>query len=322
MIAIFRELNGVGAGAATLICPLYVSLCSPINLRGRLGSLFQVSLTFGILVAYFIGLVSDYLPMNFRWIFLGSCFPPIFLFTYSFFLEELELSKLPNHDEVGLFDLFVRLGDRQIQKAVLLSITLAAALQLTGISAILSFAPEIFESVFDNQLSSLLATIGVGFWNFLSTFLAVIFTDRIGRRPQLFIGLSIMFLCNLFLGIFFFLSISKSSGIISILLIMCFISSYEFSIGTLFWTLLIESFPTNIVKLCSGLMTFLHFLFSLIVIAFFNLLVDLIGDGGVFILFAMSGILSLVILVLLLPESKVKMESPNEIQNITDVSSK
>jgi MFS family permease len=198
-----------------------------------------------------------------------------------------------------------------------ISITLAAALQLTGISAILNFAPKIFAGAgMTNNLSTLLATVGVGVFNSFSTLLALALSDRFGRRTQLFVGLTVMILCDTALGVVFAIGVNQHSAWLAILFVCSFVIGFEFSIGTLFWTLLVESFESDIVALASSLMTFLHFFFSLLVIAFFNVFVDLIGSAGVFWMFASFGALSFVILFFMLPETKPNIK---QIQNDKEI---
>lgn len=52
-LVIYRILGGIGVGIASMLSPLYISEIAPAKKRGRLVALYQLAITFGILVAYF-----------------------------------------------------------------------------------------------------------------------------------------------------------------------------------------------------------------------------------------------------------------------------
>jgi len=191
---------------------------------------------------------------------------------------------------------------------MLIGLMLAVTLQLTGINAIINFAPSIFEAAgLGSDDAQLIATVGVGAWNFITTFGALFLVERVGRRPLILGGLAIMTAANVIAGVLFIWSTNNIAGILSIPVVFVFIAGFEISIGSLFWPLLTEIFPARVRDAGASLMNGIQSFFSILLALFFLPLSELIGQFTVFWIFALVGIVCFVFLWFKLPETRAEL---------------
>ena len=133
----------------------------------------------------------------------------------------------------------------------------------------------------------------------MSTFIAIALVDRIGRKPLLFTGMSIMVVTLFFLGFLFeFISSSypRISGILSVTLLFIYITGFEMGIGSLFWPLLTETFPAEYKDCGASLLNVIQWSLNILLAASFPSLVKILSQGAVFWLFALVGLLCILLL--------------------------
>merc|ERR1712137_343376 len=320
LIVIFREILGVGVGLASVVCTTYVAELAPKRFAGAIGSFFQVSLTFGILVSYLVNLAFANVPQGFRWMFLVGGIPGVLICLVYFIMPPAPSDAMTQMDNArdkysspskqGLVAVYI-LMIKQQPMCVLLGIVLAATLQLTGINAVLYYAPAIFENAgFEGASASLIATLAVGVWNFLSTFVAIFLVDRVGRRPLLLTGLAIMVVSLVILGFIFQFLSGTVSGVASIIFLFIFIIGFEMGIGSLFWPLLTETFDDEFKDAGASLMNVVQWTFNIILTAVFPSLLNLLSQAIVFWMFCVVGIICFVYLFF-------KLKEPNKSQRLS-----
>ncbi len=216
---IARFIGGVGVGISTVAAPLYISEISPPDRRGRLAGMFQFNIVFGILVAYasnacLAGLGED----AWRWMLGVEAIPALIYSLMCFGLPEsprwlisargdsaeaARILQLANpemtametdrvveqiRDSSAKHSSAERFWTWQMRVPIMLAFLVAFFNQLSGINAILYFAPRIFEMTGLGQDAALLQSIGIGVVNLLFTFVGLYLIDRLGRRTLLFIG--------------------------------------------------------------------------------------------------------------------------------------
>ncbi len=214
---VFRFLGGLGVGASSVTAPLYISEVSPRESRGRMVSMFQFNIVLGILVAY----LSNYLltgtgEQDWRWMLGVQVVPAAVFFLLLFRVPEsprwligqgrveegrqvMQLINPTTADQDVTSILTTNATDaaieggrslfaRQYRGPVMLAVLFAVFNQVSGINAIIYFAPRIFEMTGLGKGSALLSSAGLGLVNFAFTLLARQFIDRFGRRKLMFIG--------------------------------------------------------------------------------------------------------------------------------------
>ncbi|MGA3093174.1 MAG: sugar porter family MFS transporter [Terriglobales bacterium] len=333
-IAVFilaRVIGGLGIGISTVVAPMYISEIAPPKYRGRLAGLFQFNIVFGILVAYVSNaLLSGVGDNAWRWMLGVAAFPSVLYAVFCFGLPESPrwLLSRKGDREAGLQvlqriqpdaskaeiaaeadQISAASSERsssenfwtsRLRKPILLAILLAFFNQLSGINAILYFAPRIFELTGLAAKAALLQSIGIGITNLVFTFVGLWLIDRLGRRTLLYIG-SFGYIASLGLVAWAFFS-----GHLSIIpvCIFAFIAAHAVGQGTVIWVLISEIFPNRQRAEGQTLGSFTHWIFAALLTTFFPKMVSAFPPGYVFSFFAGMMVLQLIWVKTMVPETK------------------
>ncbi len=275
---VYRIIGGVGVGAASLTSPMYIAEISPARLRGRLVSLNQFAIVFGIVVVYFvnylIALQGDHawnVTTGWRWMFGSEAIPATSLLVLLFFVPESPRWLVKRGRERDARAILTRVGgaaqaDRELTEinlalshekgtvlqmfepglrvALLIGVGLAILQQITGINVVIYYAPEILKSVVRESVdAALLQTVLVGAVNMIFTIIAIWTVDKLGRKPLMLIGASGMGFCLLAMSAAAYWEIMGPSLLIFML---GYIACFAISVGPVTWVILSEIFPTKI----------------------------------------------------------------------------
>jgi sugar porter (SP) family MFS transporter len=327
-----RFIGGLGIGVATVVSPLYISEISPPRMRGRLVGLFQFNIVLGILMAF----VSNYLLGRFldeeiawRWM-LGVEAVPALLYTAMCFSLPESPRWLMVHggrrgDGVAVFrqlnpglsiaelddladTVAASVGDRataakfftrRLKVPILLAILVAFFNQLSGIGAILFFAPRIFEWTGLGKSASLLQSVGIGVTNLVFTYAGLWLIDRLGRRTLLYIG-SFGYIASL--GTCAWAFAAESYAIVP-LCIFAFIAAHAVGQGTVIWVLISEIFPNRNRAAGQALGSFTHWFFCATLTLVFPAAVAAFPPAAIFGFFCLMMVVQLVWVRLMVPET-------------------
>ena len=177
----------------------------------------------------------------------------------------------------------------------------------TGINTIIYYAPTIFKTAgFDSNISAIYATTGIGVVNFLMTVVAIYFTDRIGRKPLLYIGLTgVMFsLFALSASFGFAHIIGDSLKWFAVASLVTYIICFAMSLGPIGWILVSEIFPLRIRGIAMSICTVSNFAFNFFVVASFPVLLHRLGGAVTFFLFGIVSLLCIIFVYFFIPETK------------------
>lgn len=177
----------------------------------------------------------------------------------------------------------------------------------TGINTIIYYTATIFQNAgFSSNTSAIYATIGVGAVNFVMTIVAIAFTDRWGRKPLLYAGLSGMLIALACLGTAFRFGdiLGESLRWVAVGSVIVYIACFAFSLGPIGWIMVSEVLPLKIRGFAMGICTVANFTFNLIVVSSFPILVSKIGEGYTFWIFGVISVLCLVFVFFFVPETK------------------
>lgn len=326
--AFFRFIGGLGVGASTIAAPAYISEIAPAKDRGKLVGLYQFNIVFGILIAF----LSNYMLSNigenaWRWMMGVEAIPALIytLFTLSIpksprwlltkFRNSEALSLLqkinPNDDPEKLMieikeemkntvpneNIFLK----KYRYPLVLAFLMAFFNQLSGINALLYYAPRIFAEAGLEESSALLSSIGVGVTNLLFTLLGIVLIDRLGRRQLMYIG-SFGYIISLSLvsAAFFF----KWEGNYIPFFLFIFIAAHAIGQGTVIWVFISEIFPNHLRGSGQSFGSSIHWLLAAIVPSLIPILFSTIGAGVVFLFFAVMMVFQLLFVIFMMPETK------------------
>ena len=350
ILILSRMLVGLAVGIVNFIVPLYLSEVSPKQLRGTIVSLYQWAITAGILFSYLINAVFAHAVYNWRWMLFAGVVPGLILLIGMLFLNDTprwlvskgrydEAKKVfnkiePDMDaekEIEAIKLTLKPQQASEEKfkfkkwmimPFIAGIGIMFAQICTGINTIIYYAPTIFKTAgFDSNLNAIYATTGIGVVNFLMTIVAIFFTDRVGRKPLLYIGLTGVMLSLAALGCAFRFEELLGDNLkwIAIGSLVTYIICFAFSLGPIGWIIVSEVFPLKIRGVAMSICTLSNFAFNFFVVASFPVMLHRLGGGITFWLFSLVSLLCIIFVYYFIPETKgislEKIES-NWIKNI------
>jgi sugar porter (SP) family MFS transporter len=326
-----RVIGGLGIGISTVVAPLYISEIAPAKHRGQLAGMFQFNIVFGIVIAFVSNALLAGIGDNaWRWMLGVAAFPSLLYTLLCFFLPESPRWLLSRKgDRQGGVRILQRIEPqatlaeieaqaseimaasteqassahfwtRRLRKPIMLAIMVAFLNQLSGINAVLYFAPRIFELTGLGAKAALLQSIGIGVTNLIFTFVGLWLIDRLGRRTLLYIG-SFGYIASLSLVAWAFFT--QHYSIVPIC-IFAFIASHAIGQGTVIWVLISEIFPNRHRAEGQTLGCFTHWIFAALLTTFFPRMVSTFAPGYVFSFFAGMMVLQLIWVKLWVPETK------------------
>jgi MFS transporter, SP family, galactose:H+ symporter len=193
---------------------------------------------------------------------------------------------------------------------LIIGLGLAILQQVTGINTVIYYAPTIFQMAgFTSATTSIAATAGVGTVNLIVTIIAAFLVDRLGRRPLLLISLTGMVLGLLMLGLGFIFSHGATGGFLgtlTVISLMIYIAAFATGMGPVFWLLISEIYPLNVRGTAMSLATVANWTANFLVAVTFLSFVNVLTQGGTFLLYAVVGVLAWIFTYRLVPETKGK----------------
>lgn len=328
---IARFLGGLGVGISTVAAPLFISEISPAAYRGRLAGMFQFNIVFGILIAFVSNALLGGLGEGaWRWMLGVEAIPAIIYSVMCFGLPEsprwligrkgdreggMAVLKMI-HPEFSDQDVIAKADEifevanspkskggfwtKQLSTPILLAFLIAFFNQLSGINAVLYFAPRIFEMTGLGQSAALLQSVGIGITNLVFTFVGLYLIDRLGRRTLLYIG-SVGYITSL--GLCAWAFSSETFGIVPIC-IFAFIAAHAVGQGAVIWVFISEIFPNRHRAQGQSLGSATHWVFAALLTLFFPTMVEAFPASVVFGFFCFMMMLQLTWVKLMVPETK------------------
>lgn len=328
---ICRFVGGLGVGASSVTAPVYISEVSPAAYRGRMVALFQFNVVFGILISYlsnyFIGnyggenawrlmlgiqaipaalflLLLRWVPESPRWLLLrqnniAAAVATLKIINPTGYEADIVTIRQLQQQTSGLPE--ERLFSGKYRIPIMLAVLFAVFNQVSGINAIIYYAPRIFEMSGMGTGSSLLSTVGLGIVNFIFTLTAIRFIDRIGRRQLMLIG-TVGLIATLGLVAISFYMHTGGVAVISCLLV--YIAFFAFSQGAVIWVFISEIFPNKVRAKGQTLGSFTHWIMAAIIAFTFPYLASHVGGGHIFLFFCFMMVLQLVFVWRWMPETK------------------
>jgi MFS transporter, SP family, arabinose:H+ symporter len=326
-----RVIGGLGIGISTVVAPMYISEIAPPKYRGRLAGMFQFNIVFGILIAFVSNALLAGIGENaWRWMLGVAAFPSLIYALFCIGLPESPrwlLSRKGNREaalqvlqrarpEISKSEIAAEADaitaasteqassghfwTHRLRKPILLAILIAFFNQMSGINAILYFAPRIFELTGLAAKAALLQSIGIGVTNLIFTFVGLWLIDRLGRRTLLFIG-SFGYIASLGLAAWAFFTNHLSMVPICI---FAFIAAHSIGQGAVIWVYISEIFPNRHRAEGQTLGSFTHWIFAALLTTFFPAMVTKFPPGYVFSFFTGMMVLQLIWVKTMVQETK------------------
>ncbi len=332
-----RFISGLGIGASSMICPVYIAEMAPKAWRGRLGSMFQLGIVTGIFLTLFINARIQGLgdetwntTVGWRWMLGAEVVPAVFLLALLFFVqesprwliqagrdpearrilvgiggsahaeEEIAAVKSVTAQEEGRFS---ELFHARFRRPLLIAVLLMAFSQFSGINAIMYYSTKIFTTAGVGIADSFTASAVIGLVNVLFTFVAIALVDKAGRRPLLLVGLLVQVVALAAVGFMFRAGVQGMGLLVAIVV---FIAAFAMALGPIPWILCSEIFPTRVRGRAMSLATFVIWTSCYIVAQTFPMLNDSprIGPAITFWVYAACSLFGLLFVAVMVPETK------------------
>lgn len=338
---IFRFIGGLGVGASSVVAPMYISEIAPAKRRGQLVALYQFNIVFGILMAYFSNYLIGTANLNeaWRWMLGVEAIPALI---YSILIvkvpksprwliakkQDFDLAReiLTKTDPDGVDEAMelaiaeskeirgkvvaTALFNPKFRKISFFAFLMAFFNQMSGINAIIYFAPRIFESAGIATEDALLSTIGIGVINLVATMLGLYLIDKIGRKMLMYIG-SVGYIISLSLMAYSYFGGGISNTLLPYF-VFVFIASHAIGQGSVIWVFIAEIFPNELRAFGQSLGSFTHWILAALIANLFPFFASTFGAGSIFAFFALMMVLQLIWVAFRMPETKGK--SLEEIQ--------
>lgn len=329
----FRFVGGLGVGASSVTAPVYISEISPAESRGKMVGMFQFNVVFGIVISYLSNYLIGKMSGEHSWrLMLGIQAIPsaLFLILLRFVPESPRWQVLRRGNLAGAAKTLQVINPDNYQKEldniqandasekalghsdqllkatnkfpIFLAVAFAVFNQVSGINAIIYYAPRIFEMTGLGKDSALLSTVGIGVVNFGFTLLAINFIDKVGRRTLMLIG-SVGLITTLGLVSRAFYIEDFGGWDVTIYLLM-YIAFFAFSQGAVIWVFISEIFPNQVRAKGQTLGSFTHWVMAALVAFSFPILAQKVGGGHTFLFFAIMMVLQLIFVWRIMPETK------------------
>uniref|UniRef100_A0A2P2HXB0 Facilitated trehalose transporter Tret1-2 homolog n=1 Tax=Hirondellea gigas TaxID=1518452 RepID=A0A2P2HXB0_9CRUS len=340
MLYIGRSIAGVCVGFLTLTLPVYLGETIQAEIRGTLGLLPTTLGNGGILICFLAGAYVNWSVLAY----IGAIIPLIFLLMMIFVPEtprwyiskdreedayrslcwlrgtnadvDMELQDIIMNHELtasntsSLRDLFTR----SYFKPFLIALLLMTFQQLSGINAVIFYSVSIFKS-FGSTLDSNMCSVIIGVVNLFSTFLATAMIDRLGRKILLYISDFFMVVSLIFLSAFFYMkSLGKedeswaatvdSISWLPLVALILYVLGFSLGWGPIPWLFMGEALPAKIRGPAASIVTAFNWACTFVITKNFPVLLKILGETGVFSMFAVIMMIGTVFTIFCVPETK------------------
>ncbi|XP_037813161.1 facilitated trehalose transporter Tret1 isoform X2 [Lucilia sericata] len=339
-----RFILGISGGAFCVTAPMYTGEIAHKDIRGTLGSFFQLMITAGILFVYAVGagldvfwmsIVCGILPLVFGAIFVFMPESPTYLVSknnnesavksiqwlrgkdYDYRMEIEELKET----ERKIKETPVSIGSALMRpvtiKALCISLGLMFFQQLSGINAVIFYSTDIFRDA-ETGIDENLSTIVVGIMQVIATFISVMVVDKLGRRILLLASSSVMAISTIAMGVYFYMKENDRDSVanlgwLPVSSLCVFIIMFSIGFGPVPWLMMGELFASDIKGVAGSIAGTSNWVLAFIVTKTFVNLKDALGSGETFWLFAGITVVGGIFVFVFVPETKGK--SLNEIQD-------
>lgn len=324
----FRFIGGLAVGASSVVGPMYIAEISPAKWRGRFVCFFQFNIVLGIVLAYFSNYWIAGVPNDWQWMIMAESVPALLFSILMFTIPESPrwLVKAGRVEEA--LAVFSRTGEQQVDsemeeirnslatdsaksgrlfqrkycKPLLIAFFVATINQLSGINAILYYAPRLLELSGVFREGAMLQSIIIGLTNLTFTMLGMFIIDKVGRKKLIGIGAIGMVICQAMVARGF--AVEAFHGYYMLLFLMGYIAFFALSLGATIWVVIAEVFPNDVRAGGQVFGSMTHWVWSAILTWFFPMFLS-IGGQYIFTFFSIIAA-SALILAWWMPETKGK----------------
>lgn len=338
LFLIFRFIGGIGVGGSSVVAPIYIAEITPARKRGRMVAIVQLNVVTGMLIAYLSNYLISTLELGhieWRWMLGVEAFPAFLFFLLLFFIPlsprwlvsrgrdgeavtvlekcgtdtgsvEEEIREIKESLERATGASGERLFTRKYRKPIFLAVAIAIFNQLSGINAVLYYAPRIFRMAGAGEQSSLLQSVAIGGTFVIFTTLALSIIDRFGRKTLMIVG-SLGYIISLAVTAWAFYTygtdFNRAGSTVVLVSVLLFMASHSFGQGTVIWVFISEIFPNTVRARGQALGSFTHWFMAAVISWTFPVIAEISG-GHTFAFYATCMVGQLLWVLFMMPETR------------------
>jgi MFS transporter, SP family, arabinose:H+ symporter len=330
----WRLIGGIGIGAASVISPNYIAEIAPTRVRGRCVTLYQLGIVVGILAAVFVNMLIQRMgdeawniSTGWRWMFFAGIVPAILFGLMILPAVESPRWLLKMGQREKATNVLAKINGSEIaarevieienslaaeeghisellttfRRPLLLGIMLAGLQQISGITPLFSFLPEIFRAAGTATGSAFFQSVLVSLINLLFTLVALWLVDQAGRKTLIIAGTALQFVSFTLVGWFYHI---HGSGIAILIFVMSFVAGHAFGNGVACWVIISEIYPTKVRGRGMSIATTALWLVGYLGNQLFPIMQKRLGSDGTFWCFSAGALLTIILVGWLVPETK------------------
>ena len=324
----FRFIGGLAVGASSVVGPMFIAEISPAKWRGRFVCFFQFNIVLGIVLAYFSNYWIAGVPNDWQWMIMAESIPAFLFSVLMFTMPESPRWLVKQGREADAAAVFEKTGENDIQgemeairqsladssakggklfqkkywKPILIAFLIATINQLTGINAILYYAPRLLELSGVFREGAMLQSIIIGLTNLTFTMLGMFIIDKVGRKTLIGIGAVGMVICQAMVARGF--ALEAFHGYYMLIFLVGYVAFFALSLGATIWVVIAEVFPNDVRAGGQVFGSMTHWVWSALLTWFFPMFLS-IGGQYIFTFFSIMAALALVF-AWWMPETKGK----------------
>ncbi|HJO92625.1 MAG TPA: sugar porter family MFS transporter [Victivallales bacterium] len=334
-----RFCLGLAVGCASFVVPLYLAEIAPTKMRGAFITMYQLMITIGIFLIFLSNSIISHYLQDWRLMLGVIVIPSIVMLIGVIFIpksprwlmlkgkekdaknvlestresdEEVEFVLTEIKESIKVDSSKKETGWTMLRKpyflkVLFLGIFIMILTQFSGINAIIYYSGNIFKTAGFSNPST--ATVIMGLINVIVTIIAVKYIDRLGRKPIIYFGLTLMTIMLIVIGILFHMQDSGMilSSFTKLSLVVCcliFVASFAVSMGPIPWVICAEIFPLEGRDFGITITTAACWLSAAIVVRFSMSIMHYFGNSTMFFIFAACCIINFVMVLFWVPETK------------------
>jgi len=338
MLIAGRLVIGINSGLNAGLAPMYLAEISPSNLRGALGTVYQLIVTLSILLSQVLGLSSVLgSESGWPWLLALTAVPAVFqCILLPFCPESPKYILLDQDDEIaaenalqwlrGTIEVHSEMDDMKQEQAnmkmepkvtlkemivktslrrpLIIAVMMMLAQQLSGINCAMFYSTKIFSSAGLDPVASQSATLGMGAMNVAMTFVSLILIEKAGRKTLMVSGLVIMLLSTtaLLTSLLTFEAVPFMSYI-AVGAVIMFVVGFATGPGSIPWFFVTELFSQSGRATATSLAVSINWAANFLVGVGFSPMQMLLGSW-VFLVFVVIQLCFIVYVSLVVPETK------------------
>ena len=324
----FRFIGGLAVGASSVVGPMYVAEISPAKWRGRFVCFFQFNIVLGIVLAYFSNYWIAGVPNDWQWMILAESIPAALFSVLLITIPESPRWLVKNGREDEALAVFGRTGEPDVEaemeairkslssevrsktrlfqrkywKPILIAFLISTINQLSGINAILYYAPRLLEMSGVFHEGAMLQSIIIGLTNLTFSMIGMALIDKVGRKTLIGIGAVGMVICQAMVARGF--ALEAFHGYYMLIFLVGYVAFFAMSLGATIWVVIAEVFPNDVRASGQVFGSMTHWVWSALLSWFFPMFLS-IGGQYIFTFFSVMAALAL-FFAWWMPETKGK----------------